>query len=91
MFDHGHFAENFPGAKLGKDAPGVGADEAGNLHQPVLDKIDAIAGIGFMENFGQPAAKCRSWAIIRNACNSLRPRLRNKAMDSSAATSHTFM
>jgi hypothetical protein len=51
MFDHGHFAENFPGAKLGKDAPGAGADETGNFHQPVFHKIDTIAGIIFVENF----------------------------------------
>jgi hypothetical protein len=51
MFDHGHFAENFPGAKLGKDAPGAGADETGNFHQPIFDEIDAIAGIVFVENF----------------------------------------
>jgi len=51
MFDHGHFAENFPGAKLGKDAPGAGADETGNFHQPIFDEIDAIAGIVFMEYF----------------------------------------
>jgi len=38
MFDHGHFAENFPGAELGKDAPGAGTDETGNFHQPVLTK-----------------------------------------------------
>jgi len=41
MFDHGHFAENFPGAELGKDAPGAGTDETGNFHQPVFDEIDA--------------------------------------------------
>ena len=52
MFDYGHFAENFPGTKLGKDMPVAVADEAGNFHQPVLDKIDAIAGIVFMENLG---------------------------------------
>ena len=39
-----------PGPKLGKDAPGAGADEAGNFHQPVFDKINAIAGIVFAEN-----------------------------------------
>ena len=51
MFDHGHFAENFPGAKLGKDAPDAGPNKAGNFHQPVFDEIDAVAGIIFMENF----------------------------------------
>ena len=50
MLDDGHFAKNFPGPKPGKDAPAAGTDDAGNFHQPVFDKIDAIAGIVFMEN-----------------------------------------
>ena len=52
MFDHGHFAENLPGPELGKDMPVAVADEAGNFHQPVLDEINAVAGVAFMENLG---------------------------------------
>ena len=48
--DDGHFAENFPGAELGKDSPGVAAPPSGNFHQPFLDKINAVAGRAFAEN-----------------------------------------
>ena len=77
MFDHGHFAENFARGRAGKRRAGCRADQAGDFHQPVLDEINAVAGVAFVENF-RPAAKCRSWAISRRACSSSRSRLRNK-------------
>ena len=49
MFDHGHFTEYLAGPELGKH-PAAGADEAGNGHQPVLDEINAVAGVAFAEN-----------------------------------------
>ena len=51
MFDDGHFAEDFAGTELGKDPPGVGADQAGDFHQPVLDEINAVAGVAFAGKF----------------------------------------
>ncbi len=51
MFDHGHFAENFPGTKPGKDAPFTGADGAGDFHQAILDEIHAVTEVIFMEHF----------------------------------------
>jgi hypothetical protein len=58
MFDDGHLAENFAGGELRKDAADVGADKAGDFHQPVLHKIDTVAGVAFLENIpagGEPA------------------------------------